>query len=174
MRSRPLARTAGGLLSQDANATKQQVTQYLQESTAPWKLVVGHHPIYSYGEHCDYKARGDCVDMLYWGYQLQVRLCAHLGGCINAGGYWGAWMVSSPSQPHHGRVDCAAMVCCGHQLQVCSAWVNVEGMVAVCWARGESGSKGLSLCRRHWCAQAHDCGLSGPSPLQPSSPGVGR
>ncbi|GFH21815.1 metallophos domain-containing protein, partial [Haematococcus lacustris] len=35
----------------------------MRNSTARWKVVVGHHPVRSYGEHCKGGKGGDCVDM---------------------------------------------------------------------------------------------------------------
>jgi hypothetical protein len=42
----------GGLHRQDTVKQLQEVQDLMQSSTSKWKIGVGHHPIRSYGEHC--------------------------------------------------------------------------------------------------------------------------
>eukprot|EP00775_Hariotina_reticulata_P007997 gene7997-8195_t len=78
----PWYNNAGGLKDQNPEAIKQQLTQSLAASSATWKLVVGHHPIASFGEHCDFAVEKDCLDMKWLEAQLQAAgvagyFCGH-------------------------------------------------------------------------------------------------
>ena len=44
---------AGGVASQDPAAQKASIKEFLSNSTAPWHLAIGHHPVRSYGAHCE-------------------------------------------------------------------------------------------------------------------------
>lgn len=44
---------------------KEEISAKLAASKAPWKLVVGHHAVRSYGDHCGRKNAGDCTDMAF-------------------------------------------------------------------------------------------------------------
>jgi len=46
-------RMAAEIKSQDAASQLAWIDERLSKSTAPWKIVIGHHPIYSGGEHGD-------------------------------------------------------------------------------------------------------------------------
>lgn len=63
---------AGGIWQQDAEATKSQLRGYLKSSGSVWKLVVGHHPIASFGSHCDFRMANDCKEMSWLEPELQV------------------------------------------------------------------------------------------------------
>jgi hypothetical protein len=65
---------AGGIWQQDAEATKSQLRGYLKSSGAVWKVVVGHHPIASFGSHCDFRMANDCQQMAWLEPELQVGL----------------------------------------------------------------------------------------------------
>jgi hypothetical protein len=65
---------AGGIWQQNASQIKQQLRQRLADSKARWKLVVGHHPIASYGHHCKFSMDGDCDHMAWLEAELQVRM----------------------------------------------------------------------------------------------------
>jgi hypothetical protein len=72
---------AAGLHIQNATQVKQQLQQALDGSTARWKLVVGHHPIASFGHHCDFHMEGDCEETAFMRTMLQVRADRHWG-CV--------------------------------------------------------------------------------------------
>jgi hypothetical protein len=64
---------AGGIWQQNRSQIKQELRQRLGRSTARWKLVVGHHPIASYGHHCSFSMDGDCRHMTWLEAELQVN-----------------------------------------------------------------------------------------------------
>ncbi len=71
----------GGVATQNASEQIEAITSLLGTSDAKWKLVVGHHPVRSYGDHCkggrSPGAGGDCVDMAFLSplmNKYQVRL----------------------------------------------------------------------------------------------------
>lgn len=69
---------AGGLWEQRPEVTKSQLRSYLAGSNAQWKLVAGHHPIASFGQHCKYAMDADCKQMAWLEPELNVsglRLC---------------------------------------------------------------------------------------------------
>jgi hypothetical protein len=78
--------TLGGIWQQRPQVTKQQLRVFLAASPAVWKLVVGHHPIASFGQHCKYGMRGDCEQMAWLEPELQVGLAVWVGlvwsGCV--------------------------------------------------------------------------------------------
>ena len=47
------AKMGGEIKSQDTAAQLAWIDERLSRSDAPWKIVIGHHPIYSGGEHGD-------------------------------------------------------------------------------------------------------------------------
>ncbi|GFH28047.1 metallophos domain-containing protein [Haematococcus lacustris] len=59
----PVCSQQGGISSQDQAGQAKAVQALMRNSTARWKVVVGHHPVRSYGEHCKGGKGGDCVDM---------------------------------------------------------------------------------------------------------------
>lgn len=63
---------AGGLKDQNPERTKAALKANLGASKAKWKLVTGHHPIASFGQHCNYAMQQDCKDMEFMKYILQV------------------------------------------------------------------------------------------------------
>ncbi|KAJ9525086.1 hypothetical protein QJQ45_017357, partial [Haematococcus lacustris] len=71
-----------GINSQDWESQAALVQALLRNSTAKWKLVVGHHPIRSYGEHCNGDGSGDCLDMQWLRpvmkrYKAAAYFCGH-------------------------------------------------------------------------------------------------
>jgi len=68
---------AGGLWQQNPDTTKAQLRNFLANSGAAWKFVVGHHPVASFGSHCKFKMSGDCDSMSWLESELQVRLMPH-------------------------------------------------------------------------------------------------
>jgi tartrate-resistant acid phosphatase type 5 len=64
--------------SQDTAAQKKWLIESLQKSTATWKIVVGHHPLYSAG-----KRKGKTGDMensfapIFNQYKVDAYLCGH-------------------------------------------------------------------------------------------------
>ena len=49
----------------------------LKNSTAKWKIAVGHHPVYSSGYHGGIKAFADRVQPLLESYGVQAYFCGH-------------------------------------------------------------------------------------------------
>jgi tartrate-resistant acid phosphatase type 5 len=49
----------------------------LEESTARWKIVLGHHPLYSGGEHGDDKTLQYLLEPLFTEYMVDFYLCGH-------------------------------------------------------------------------------------------------
>eukprot|EP00879_Flechtneria_rotunda_P026546 GHRR01028314.1.p1 GENE.GHRR01028314.1~~GHRR01028314.1.p1 ORF type:complete len:327 (+),score=74.41 GHRR01028314.1:349-1329(+) len=80
---------AAGIWEQNPEAIKQAMRRQLAASKATWKLVVGHHPIASYGHHCEFGMEKDCKDMLWLEQELQVLTeCEHaMGHLVNGHGY---------------------------------------------------------------------------------------
>lgn len=62
----------GGILQQNSSQIKEEVRAKLAASKAKWKLAVGHHPIASYGKHCEFSMAGDCQHMEWLETELQV------------------------------------------------------------------------------------------------------
>uniref|UniRef100_A0A7S3QLC8 Calcineurin-like phosphoesterase domain-containing protein n=1 Tax=Dunaliella tertiolecta TaxID=3047 RepID=A0A7S3QLC8_DUNTE len=56
---------SGGVLRQDVYKQFVEIQDLMRSSSATWKLVVGHHPIRSYGEHCQLGGDEDCLDMQF-------------------------------------------------------------------------------------------------------------
>lgn len=91
-----LGSAAGGLWQQNPDTTKAQLRNYLANSGAAWKFVVGHHPIASFGSHCKFKMSGDCERMSWLESELQVRLTPHKVHSVQS---WDRvrWMVEEHS-----------------------------------------------------------------------------
>jgi acid phosphatase len=53
------------------------IEQELQRSTATWKVVYGHHPVFSYGMHGDQEAMIDYVRPLLEKYDVTAYICGH-------------------------------------------------------------------------------------------------
>lgn len=51
--------------------------QELQKSTAAWKIVYGHHPVFSYGDHGNERAMIEHVRPLLEKYEVDAYLCGH-------------------------------------------------------------------------------------------------
>lgn len=49
----------------------------LQASTATWKIVFGHHPVFSYGKHGNQQRMIDLVRPLLEKYEVDVYVCGH-------------------------------------------------------------------------------------------------
>ena len=49
----------------------------LRASTAAWKIVYGHHPVFSYGRHGHTKQMIDLVRPLLEKYEVDVYICGH-------------------------------------------------------------------------------------------------
>jgi hypothetical protein len=78
---------AAGLHIQNATQVKQQLQQALDTSKARWKVVVGHHPIASFGKHCDFHMEGDCEELAFMKTMLQVGGLEHCRtSCCHSGG----------------------------------------------------------------------------------------
>ena len=72
----PWFHNAGGLAEQDVGALREALLRRLASpATARWRLVVGHHPVASYGEHCKYSMAADCEDMAWLDPLMQVCGC---------------------------------------------------------------------------------------------------
>ncbi len=66
---------AGGLHEQSWRGQLKEFEAKLAASTAQWKLVVGHHPVYSSGGlHGDTAELQQYVEPLLRKYRVQVRL----------------------------------------------------------------------------------------------------
>jgi hypothetical protein len=65
---------ADGIWMQNPETTKSQLRRYLKGSGAQWKLVFGHHPIASFGSHCNFGMQSDCEEqgMAWLDPELQV------------------------------------------------------------------------------------------------------
>lgn len=68
----PVSTVSGGIWQQDPSGIKSQLSSSLSGSQARWKFVVGHHPIASFGSHCDFAMQGDCTNMRWLESKLQV------------------------------------------------------------------------------------------------------
>ncbi|KAF5832626.1 Metallo-dependent phosphatase-like protein [Dunaliella salina] len=64
-RHRAWGNMSGGVLRQDVYKQFVEIQSLMRNSSATWKLVVGHHPIQSYGEHCNLRGDRDCLDMQF-------------------------------------------------------------------------------------------------------------
>jgi acid phosphatase len=65
------------VLTQDFSAQLQWLEQTLAESKADWKIVVGHHPIYSGGIHGDQPELIEQVLPLLQRYRVPAYFCGH-------------------------------------------------------------------------------------------------
>jgi acid phosphatase len=65
------------ILSQDCGKQLAWIEQQLAASKAPWKIVFGHHPIYSGGEHGDTPELVDQLLPLLSKYGVQAYICGH-------------------------------------------------------------------------------------------------
>ncbi|CCF18375.1 Acid phosphatase [Pseudorhizobium banfieldiae] len=63
----------------DPSVTEQLrwLEQELQRSTARWKIVIGHHPVYSGGSHGSTKALVDLLPPLFERYGVQLYINGH-------------------------------------------------------------------------------------------------
>jgi acid phosphatase len=68
---------AQNILTQDVPAQLQWLEKSLAASTAPWKIVVGHHPFFSGGMHGDQPELIAQVLPLLQKYQVQAYFCGH-------------------------------------------------------------------------------------------------
>lgn len=107
--ARATPRPAGGILAQNATAVRQQLTAALTAGAgAAWRFVVGHHPVASFGEHCNYGMEADCAEMRWLQPLMQVGGFSYLGGRglpAIAAGECLLFFV-----PHAGRMRAAAHV----------------------------------------------------------------
>jgi acid phosphatase len=65
------------VLTQDVSVQLQWLEKTLSESKAGWKIVVGHHPIYSGGIHGDQPELIGQVLPLLQRYKVQAYFCGH-------------------------------------------------------------------------------------------------
>eukprot|EP00878_Enallax_costatus_P022880 GHUV01024314.1.p1 GENE.GHUV01024314.1~~GHUV01024314.1.p1 ORF type:complete len:373 (+),score=81.50 GHUV01024314.1:129-1247(+) len=73
---------AGGIWQQDPDAIRSRLNSSLAASQAKWKFVVGHHPISSFGSHCNYGGEKDCRNLQWLEVELQnssvaAYFCGH-------------------------------------------------------------------------------------------------
>ncbi|GFR43119.1 hypothetical protein Agub_g4123 [Astrephomene gubernaculifera] len=73
-----------GVSSQDSQAIQAQLQTQLNASVASgssWRLVVGHHPVRSYGKHCMEDDKNNCDDMQFMRPWLRsYRVAAYING----------------------------------------------------------------------------------------------
>lgn len=69
----------GGVGLQNKTEQVSLIEELLKSSTARFKLVVGHHPIRSYAEHCNYDATGDCAAVSFLGPLFQKYKVSQVG-----------------------------------------------------------------------------------------------
>lgn len=55
----------------------QWLERELRASTATWKIVYGHHPVFSYGKHGDEKQMNRLVRPLLEKYHVDLYICGH-------------------------------------------------------------------------------------------------
>ena len=67
----------GGLSTQDPDAQLAFLREALQNSTANWKIVVGHHPLYSRGFSGGYADMRDALEPLFQEYNVTAYLNGH-------------------------------------------------------------------------------------------------
>jgi len=63
--------------SQDSAKQLGWIEEQLAKSTAPWKIVIGHHPIYSGGEHGDTPELIEHLFPLLQKYKVQAYFAGH-------------------------------------------------------------------------------------------------
>ena len=64
----------------DTSAAMKQIhwfSQQLRQSKARWRIVIGHHTIYSNGEHGDNKTLQYLLEPLFVKYRVDFYLCGH-------------------------------------------------------------------------------------------------
>lgn len=61
----------------DGSQQIQWLESELQASTATWKIVYGHHPVYSYGMHGNEERMMDLVRPLLEKYLVDAYICGH-------------------------------------------------------------------------------------------------
>jgi acid phosphatase len=71
------ARMGKEVASQDTAKQIEWIDRTLSESKAPWKIVIGHHPIYSGGEHGDTPALIERVLPLFQKHGVQAYFNGH-------------------------------------------------------------------------------------------------
>ena len=71
------ARMGAEIRSQDSGKQLAWIEEQLAKSTAPWKIVIGHHPIYSGGEHGDTRELVERLLPLLQKYQVQAYFNGH-------------------------------------------------------------------------------------------------
>ena len=67
----------------------------LKASTATWKVVYGHHPVFSYGEHGDEKQMNKRVRPLLEKYRVDAYICGHDHDRQFLGPVGGVWYIVS-------------------------------------------------------------------------------
>ncbi|KAF5833127.1 Metallo-dependent phosphatase-like protein [Dunaliella salina] len=74
----------GGVGSQNVTEQMETMQALLKTSTAHFKIVIGHHPCFSYGSHCNFnQTDGDCATMssllqpIFEQYQVDVYFAGH-------------------------------------------------------------------------------------------------
>mmetsp|Transcript_12110 Transcript_12110/g.26026 ORF Transcript_12110/g.26026 Transcript_12110/m.26026 type:complete len:418 (+) Transcript_12110:115-1368(+) len=80
--STPMSNLIGGVSSVDTAGQTTLIEALLKSSGAKYRVVVGHHPIRSYGHHCQDPNQSDCADMswlrlLLTKYKVPLYLCGH-------------------------------------------------------------------------------------------------
>ncbi|PNH10100.1 Purple acid phosphatase 8 [Tetrabaena socialis] len=98
--SRAFASFLYGITAQDGDSVKAQLQQQLNASSASgsaWRLVVGHHPVRSYGKHCTQVGAYDCEDMAFLRPWLErYRVAAYINGHDHD-----QQLIKAPDDPVH-------------------------------------------------------------------------
>lgn len=76
-RAQPWAQLPGGVASQSYAAQLRELETDLAKSHAGWKIVVGHHPVFSQGDHGDTPELQAYLRPLLNKYGVQAYICGH-------------------------------------------------------------------------------------------------
>lgn len=73
----PWAKYSGGILNQSYEAQSREIETRLAASMAPWKIVIGHHPPYSNGEHGNAQELIDELIPILTRYKVDAYISGH-------------------------------------------------------------------------------------------------
>jgi tartrate-resistant acid phosphatase type 5 len=76
-KDQPWYNAPGGLAEQSWEANLLELEAKLARSKAPWKIVVGHHPVYTNGHHGNTVELVEHLQPLLQKYNVQVYFCGH-------------------------------------------------------------------------------------------------